>query len=112
MGGDNTTGRVEICHNNEWGTICDDSWSKSDGMVACRQLGLAFKAVTTGQSYGQETKRIWAGNVSCTGSEARLIDCIKSGLDSHNCLHGESAGLICTACKYILVLSMCVYSIT
>lgn len=43
VGGRNSMeGRVEICVDGRWGTVCDDQWDQMDALVACRQMGLSI----------------------------------------------------------------------
>ena len=97
MGGTtDNEGRVEVYHNGEWGTVCDDGWDINDAAVVCRQLGydsaLAAHVMAT---YGAGTGPIHYDNVDCTGAEARLESCSHSGIGVHDCTHDEDAGVAC-----------------
>ena len=98
QGGTATSGRVEICYNNVWGTVCDDLWESPDAQVACRQLGFTGGAtVLSSSDVSDGSGQIWLDNVSCRGTETRLIDCPASSLGIHNCVHAEDAGVRCQA---------------
>jgi deleted-in-malignant-brain-tumors protein 1 len=38
-GSDLTVGRVDICLNQTWGSVCGDSWDDTDAGVVCNHLG-------------------------------------------------------------------------
>lgn len=34
-------GRVEVCLDDRWGTICDDGWGSNEASVVCGQLNFS-----------------------------------------------------------------------
>ncbi|XP_035692727.1 deleted in malignant brain tumors 1 protein-like [Branchiostoma floridae] len=96
MGGNASHGRVEVWHDGQWGTICDDSWDINDARVVCRQLGYKDAiAAYEHAMYGEGTGPILMDSVGCTGSEPHLAACSHEGWTVHDCKHEEDAGVGC-----------------
>nr|CAB3263473.1 lysyl oxidase homolog 3 [Phallusia mammillata] len=99
MGGDEPTdGRVEVFHNGEWGTICDDDWNIDSASVVCRMVGYdgALEYVHSGK-FGPGEGNIWMDSVLCTGEEDNISDCPFNGWGEHDCSHHEDAGVRCNS---------------
>ena len=47
-GDDKYEGRVEVCIENGWHTVCDDGWGAEEAKVVCHQLGYSY---TGGEYY-------------------------------------------------------------
>ena len=41
-GSNSLEGRVEVCMNQAWGTVCNERFDADDALVVCNQLGLPF----------------------------------------------------------------------
>ena len=87
---------MEVCYNNEWGTVCDDSWSSSDATVACKQLGYyGYINYYSNAYYGSGVGSIWLSYLRCNGGESSLFSCSANQIGYHHCGHYEDAGLKC-----------------
>ena len=89
-------GRVEIWHNNQWNTVCDDFWDLNDAHVVCRQHGY-LRALTAHHSarFGAGSGQILLDDLQCSGREATLLECTHRGTNVHDCRHHEDASVTC-----------------
>ena len=118
---DGIAGEVEICFGEKWQRVCDDRWDQgNNAQVVCRLLDLPYEGkhkmilcnmhilnslalpapsdavVTVDSQFGELDHPDFAlDDVRCNGTENALTECYHAGPDLHNCVSGESAGVIC-----------------
>ncbi|XP_043919573.1 deleted in malignant brain tumors 1 protein-like [Protopterus annectens] len=96
-GYDNCSGRVEIYVNKTWGTICADSWDFLDANVVCKELGCGTATYVDSDSYfGKGSGVTWLSNVTCSGTETSIFQCLANPWGSETCGSSSDAGLICS----------------
>ena len=108
-------GRVEVCINQVWGTVCSYSyyWRTPNSNVVCRQLGhmklgifvttyiINYSCITgsvtytTSSQFGQGTGPILMSVVECSGNESNLLDCSYQPFPYSICSHSYDVGIKC-----------------
>uniref|UniRef100_A0A8C4VBW9 SRCR domain-containing protein n=1 Tax=Gopherus evgoodei TaxID=1825980 RepID=A0A8C4VBW9_9SAUR len=90
-------GRVEVKHQEQWGTVCDDGWGMAAAGVVCKQLGcgVALSAHLYAH-FGEGSGQIWLDNTVCRGNESAVWACEHNSWGDHDCDHREDAGVTCS----------------
>ncbi|KAK7174152.1 hypothetical protein R3I93_001364 [Phoxinus phoxinus] len=97
-----SSGRVEVYHDGQWGTVCDDGWDVAEAQVVCRQMGFPGAiSVSFGGQYGEGSGPVWLDDMNCEGSESSLSECSFKGWGVTDCTHKEDAGVTCDTGKNI-----------
>nr|XP_055046929.1 deleted in malignant brain tumors 1 protein-like [Misgurnus anguillicaudatus] len=95
-GSNQCSGRVEVVHDNQWGTVCDAGWDLKDAAVVCKHMGCGSPiAAETGAFFGQGSGPVWLDNVRCTGNESAVTNCSSKALGKSTCSHEQDAGVVC-----------------
>ena len=114
-------GRIEVCYNNSYWTVCDDRWDSLDAGVICRQLGYAFSCMSiilshsvyysikpfaffisfaastplSATTFSNESTRSIISGISCQGVEENLFQCHHSEIALQYCNLSVTAGVAC-----------------
>ena len=89
-------GRVEVYHNGEWGTVCDDKWDLNDAQVVCKELGFDNPVYARHRAfYGQGRGSVWLSDLQCVGTEWTIGNCSHSKQGEFYCDHYKDAGVKC-----------------
>ena len=97
-------GRVEVCYNGEWGSVCSHGWSGVESTAVCKQLGYDGYASQYSFNYYYNVNQgsIWLTSVACSNSNTSLLSCAYS-TDTSDCTHSDDVIIRCY-CKCFLVL--------
>ena len=107
-------GRVEVCVNGVWGTVCDQGWDKTDAHVVCQQLGhpelgmqdktiinchiiiiIIEPVVFPNSEFGDGIYPIAYSNMGCGGWESSFSQCNKQTYPNTACSRSNIAGVLC-----------------
>ena len=109
------SGRLEVCTNNIWGSVCGDGFDVTDAHVVCRELGLGISGtqivdivkiliveptVYINSHFGDGNEAIVFSNMQCGGYEGSISDCDKMNYGTFSCSRSNVVGIICSDSKY------------
>lgn len=117
-------GRVEICINTVWASVCSSNFHLEEANVVCGQLGylrtgvfsekinvfiqLLFHhhagSVIRGSAYYGQGSGTVVSHFSCRGNENYLYNCSNYPRYGASCSHHQDIGIDCEGTVYVLLM--------
>jgi len=89
-------GRLQVCHNGIWGTVCDDGFTDAAARVVCYSLGYGYVGRELDiDNFGITEGQIWLDDIQCNGTESHISECSHSEWGVHDCGHKEDVAVSC-----------------
>ncbi|CAI8023573.1 Neurotrypsin [Geodia barretti] len=96
-------GRLEVCNNRRWGSVCGTQWTNRHTAVVCRYLG--FSDLPTDltyyspEKYGKGSGPVFMDFVNCTGDEWNLWGSCTYWTHYYGCSHDDDIGVQCAPAR-------------
>ncbi|XP_064397907.1 deleted in malignant brain tumors 1 protein-like isoform X2 [Halichondria panicea] len=86
-------GRVEVCSNGRWGTVCGDGWTEREAALVCSRLGYPTLNATI-SNFGEGSGPLY--DITCRNTESDDHECtpIITSAPSR-CSHSMDVGVRC-----------------
>ena len=94
-------GHVEILHNGEWGTICDDGFDDNAATVLCKMFNSSkynsgkYSSAFKQKDSIRKAERIWLDELDCSNNASDIKDCEHNEWGNEDCGHSDDVGIRC-----------------
>jgi deleted-in-malignant-brain-tumors protein 1 len=96
-------GRLEVCNNGRWGSVCGTQWTNRHTAVVCRYFGFSDLPTDltyySAEKYGKGSGPVFMDFVNCTGNEWRLWGRCTYWTHYYGCSHDDDIGVQCAPAR-------------
>jgi hypothetical protein len=95
VGDSEGVGRLEVYHDGEWGSVCEDGFDDVAATVVCHSIGFGYGEVISAGTNRPGNGLVWLDGVRCHGNEASILECSINGWDKRDCRRGQYVTIAC-----------------